>query len=132
MMKFQIVNLTPAFEADLKAMDASTDSEARADFLLKYHQPLMALDEVRNVDGSPAKALALVDLGQLADADPAAHKAVAMHPQDAGAWLALAQIDFANGDNKATVEDAGRSLKFKKTPEAVSLRAKAAKVFEKK
>ena len=121
-MKFQIADLTPQFEEQLKAMDISTDPEARANFLLASQQPLMALDEVENVDGSVAKARALLELDRLPEAGVAARKAVNLHPKNAQAWLALARLEFANGNNNETLAAADRSLKLQKTPEAVELR----------
>ena len=131
-MKLQIADLKPAFEAELKKADTSADPEARAQFLLKYDQPLLALGEVKDVDGSVAKAQALLVLKRLPEAGIAARKAVEVHPQDAAAWLALGQVDFANGDHKAALDAADRSLKLGKTPEAQELRADVQKVFAKK
>lgn len=131
-MNLKIADLTPAFEADLKKMDTSTDPEARARFLLKYNQPLLALDEVKDIDGSVAKAQALLALKRLPEAGIAARKAVVVHPQDSAAWLALGRIDFENGNHKAALDEADHSLKLGKTPEAQELRAEVQKVFAKK
>ena len=93
-------NMTPEFEDQLKKQDASQDPEARGLFLLKYHEPLLALNEVKDQDGSVAKALAFLELKWMPDAGTAARRAVEMHPHDAQAWFALANVEFEIGNQR--------------------------------
>jgi len=111
------------FERELKAADAETDPEARARFLLKYHQPVMALREVQ--EGSPARAQALVDLDRLPEAGRSARLATQQHPGDAMAWMALARWELANGNYRETLDAVNRSARLGKTPETEDLRKTA-------
>lgn len=131
-MQFRMKEVTPEFEKELKITDASADPEARANFLLKYHQPLMALRETEKIEGSPAKARALADLDRLAEAGAAARDAVKAHPQDAGAWLAMAKVELENGNLKEAIDAAERSMKSAKSPEAESIRKTAQERLGKK
>ena len=124
-MEFKEDDFPPQARARLKMLDAEPPGEARAEFLLKLKQPLLALEEASKVDGSPSKALALVELKRWAEARPAAVRAVEMHPSDAGAWLALARVELQNGNAREAVEAATRSEKLKKSPEADRVRNEA-------
>ncbi len=112
--------ITPAFERKLKAMDAEGDARRRrALVLVRYHQPVMALREVRGADGSPAKAQALLDLGRLAQGGDAARQATAQHPGSAFAWLALARWELESGNYAEALDAVKRSAKVcTRTPEA--------------
>jgi len=121
-MKIGTEKLTPQFEAELKAMDSEPDAETRARFLMKIQQPLLALGEVRAVDGSPSKALALLKLNRLPQAGKAARRATQAHPEDAGAWLALGQVELENGNNSEALAALDLSLKLKGAPEVENLR----------
>lgn len=112
-----LVNVTSQFEAELKAMDSEPNPEKRARFLLRQKQPLMALNEVRESDGSPAKAIALFVLERLPEAGKAAHRAAEKNPEDPMAWLALANLEAANGNSTQASEALQRSSKLKKTKE---------------
>lgn len=131
-MQFRMKEVTPEFEKELKIADASADPEARANFLLKYRQPLMALREAEKIEGSPAKARALADLDRLAEAGAAARDAVKAHQQDAGAWLAMARVELENGNLKEAIDAAERSMKSGKSPEAESIRKTAQERLGKK
>ena len=124
-MEFKEDDFPPQARARLKMLDAEPPGEARAEFLLKLKQPLLALEEASKVDGSPSKALALVELKRWAEARPAAVRAVEIHPSDAGAWLALARVELQNGNAREAVEAATRSEKLKKSPEADRVRNEA-------
>lgn len=125
MLEMKINKVTQSFEAELKAMDASADHEARAQFLIRNGQPLMAVEEVRGVEGSVAKAKALFDLRRLPEAGIAARKAVEMHPKDFLAWYLLAQLELENGNLREAIDAADHSMKLKKIREAEDLRKTA-------
>lgn len=131
-MELWLVSVTAEFEAELKAMDAEPDPEKRAQFLVRIRQPLLALQEARSVDGSPAKAVALLDLGRLPEAGKAARLAVEKHPDDALAWLALGRLEVENGNNKDALDALQRSTQLKKMPEAENLRKTALRRLGKK
>lgn len=114
--------ITAEFESQLEAMDGEKDAEMRAQFLLRYRQPLMALREVEGVDGSPAKAQALFDLHRLPEAGRAARSATAQHPSSPVAWLALARWELETGNYREAVDAAQKAIKLKKSPEAEELR----------
>ena len=124
-MKFPFSSVTVPFEIELKKMDASTDPEARAQFLLKNQQPLMALHEVGDTRGSVAKAQALLDLSRLPEAGAAARHAVEAHADDATAWLLLARVELGNGNIKETLDALDHSSRLKKSKEADALRKDA-------
>jgi tetratricopeptide (TPR) repeat protein len=110
------------FEEGLTAMDSEKDTETRALFLLKYQQPLLALREAGETDGSPARAQALLDLGRLPEAGRAAREATARHPESAIAWLALARWELETGNYREALDAEKRSAKLHKTPEAEEVR----------
>lgn len=114
--------ITTDFERALKAADGETDPEARAEFLLKYNQPLMALQEVRDVEGSPARAQALISLDRLTEAGRVARRATEMHPDSPMAWLALARWELASGNYRETLDAVGRAERAGKTTETEDLR----------
>ncbi len=114
--------VTSEFESQLEAMDGEKDAEARALFLLRYRQPLMALREVEAVDGSPAKAQALFELHRLPEAGRAARTATDQHPSSPVAWLALARWELETGNYREAIDAAQKSIKLKKSPEAEELR----------
>ena len=131
-MKIALTALTPAVRAQLKAMDQEPNSEVRARFLAKLNQPVLALHEVQSAEGSPAKAMALLDLNRLAEAGPIARRAVEANPRDALAWLALARIEFKNGNYRETIVAAQKCSKIKASPEADILRKDATRRLGKK
>ena len=131
-MQYPFAKVTVKFEIELKTMDASTDPETRAQFLLKNDQPLMALHEVGGVSGSVAKAQALYDLSRLPEAGAAARRAVEAHADDADAWLLLARIELGNGNIKEALDALDRSSHLKKSKEADDLRKEAIKELGKK
>jgi Flp pilus assembly protein TadD len=126
-MPMDRAQVTAQFERELKAADRSRNPEDRALFLLRWHQPLMALDEVQDVDGSVAKASALLALDRQTAAGKAAHRAVEVHPKDAVAWLDLARVEMANGNIAEAVNASAQSMKLKQTPDARELHDKAAR-----
>jgi tetratricopeptide (TPR) repeat protein len=120
------------FRTGLKSIDASTDPEARARFLLSHKQPLLALSEVRNADGSPAKAHALLELGRSPEAGVAARRAAELHPDDPEAWLVLGRLELHNGNIGEALEALNRSTKIKRSSEAEALRTTAMQRLGKK
>ena len=117
----QLVDVSTEFEVELKKLEASDDFEARSWFLLKYHAPLLALDEVQKLDGSAAKAIALLDLNRLPEAGIAGRRAVETHPRDSQAWFALGRLEFENGNLGEALDALKHSIQLKKTEEAVAL-----------
>lgn len=120
-MEWRLAQVDAAYERELKAADRSTDSETRAAFLVRRRQPLLALGELRELDGSPIKAHALLMLKRIPEAGLAARRAVEIHPKDAGAWLVLARVELENGNIREALAALDRSIKINPAPEAVSL-----------
>jgi hypothetical protein len=58
-MELRFDKFTKEFRMGLRTIDADSDAEARARFLVDHKQPLLALAEVRDSADSPAKAQAL-------------------------------------------------------------------------
>jgi tetratricopeptide (TPR) repeat protein len=77
---------------------------------------------VQDVDGSPAKVRALLELGRLSQAGPAAHRATELHPNDAAAWFSLAQLEQQNGNLIEALDALKRSVALEKNPQAEELR----------
>jgi tetratricopeptide (TPR) repeat protein len=124
-MKTSYGKFTKEFRTELKAIDASPDREARAWFLLKHEQPLLALLEVSDSEGSPARAQALFQLDRLPAAGLAARRAVELHPDDSTAWLTLGRLELQNGNIQQALEALNRSTKIKRSAEADELRETA-------
>jgi tetratricopeptide (TPR) repeat protein len=131
-IKMRYDKFTKEFRSELKAIDASTDPEARAQFLLRCEQPLLAQLEVSEIDGSPARAQALLQLDRLPAAGVAARRAVEVHPDDPKAWLTLGRLELQNGNIQQAIEALNRSTKIKRSAEADELRESAAQRLGKK
>jgi predicted Zn-dependent protease len=82
----------------------------------------MALQEVRDVEGSPARAQALISLDRLTEAGRVARRATEMHPDSPMAWLALARWELASGNYRETLDAVGRAERAGKTTETEDLR----------
>jgi tetratricopeptide (TPR) repeat protein len=117
--------ITADFARELKALDAGDDAEARAQFLVRYGQPVLGLREVEALEGSPAKAQALIDLGRLPEAGRAARQATERHADSAVAWLALAEWELNSGNNREAIDAAQRAEKLQKTAQAEDVRKTA-------
>jgi tetratricopeptide (TPR) repeat protein len=124
-MKTRYATFTKEFRTELKNVDASAEPEIRAQFLLKHGQPLLALMEVSESDGSPARAEALMQLDRLPAAGAAARRAVELHPDDSQAWLTLGRLELQNGNIEQAIEALTRSTNIKRSAEADELRASA-------
>ena len=131
-MEMKLDALSSEFKSRLKTLDSEPNAELRAQFLLKHGQPLLALHEVRGLDNSVARAQAFLELKRLAEAGEAAKRAVEAHPKEAPAWLALANVEFQNGNFAEASEAAKHSLQLKKTPEAETVRRDALQRLGKK
>lgn len=118
-------NFSDEFRKGLRTIDANADPEVRAQFLLTHHQPILALSQVAKVDGSPAKASALVALDRLPEARVAARRTAEVRPRDAEAWLALARLELKNGNIEEALGAANRSISIKRTAAATELREEA-------
>jgi tetratricopeptide (TPR) repeat protein len=123
--ELRVEKFSKEFRTGLRTIDANNDPEARARFLLKYKQPLLALAEVRDSDGSPAKAHALLQLDRMPEAGVAARRAVELHPGDSESWLTLGRLELQNGNIQEALEAFNHSIKIKRSAEAEELRATA-------
>lgn len=131
-MKLPFAEFSKEFRTGLRTIDTNADPEVRARFLLTHKQPLLALNEVRDVDGSPAKARALLDLNRLPEAGVAARRAVELHADDSEAWLTLGRLELENGNIQDALEALNGSTKIKRSPEADELRSTATRRLGKK
>jgi tetratricopeptide (TPR) repeat protein len=120
-IEMQLTDVDASFERELRALEKASTPEERAAFLMRHKQPVLALEEVSKLDGSPSKVMALLTLDRLTEAGAAARRSVEMNPGDSTAWIALARVEIANGNINEALGTLQRSLRIKKTTEGVAL-----------
>lgn len=127
-LSMPLTAVTSEFEKELRALDSSSDRKARARFLLRHGQPVLAAEEAP--EGSAVRALALLELRRYPEAGKTARSAVARYPKDAEAWLALARLELENGNLAEALTAVERSLKLEKSPGAKALREELRRRFK--
>lgn len=115
----------PHWPTLLRQMDQDNNPETRAQALLKLRQPLLALKEVGETDGSPAKVLALLELKEIPKAGETARRATELHPEAADAWEAMARVNMVNGNPREALQNLDQCMQLNPAGKYTGLRKEA-------